>query len=85
MRADVEYLTTKELAERWKLSAWTVRDYARRGLITGVTRAGRQLRFAPDATLANEPSASMTSNEARGDLDVFFDDFARQLALTPRR
>jgi len=85
MRADVEYLTTKELAGRWKLSAWTVRDYARRGLITGVTRAGRQLRFAPDATLASEVSGPQMPNGARSDLDSFFDDYARQLARTPRR
>lgn len=30
MRADVEYLTTRDLAQRWKPSQWTICDYARR-------------------------------------------------------
>lgn len=85
MRADTAYLTTQDLATRWQLSQWTIRDYARRGLITGVTRAGRQLRFAPDAMLADVRPGPQASNAAGENLDSFFDDFARQLAQTRTR
>ena len=85
MRADTEYLTTKDLAERWKLSAWTVRDYARRGLISGVVRAGRQFRFTPEASLTlQEPNAGVPGTSA-GNTDTFFDDFARRLEQVRRR
>lgn len=80
MRADTAYLTTQDLADRWQLSRWTIRDYARRGLITGVTRSGRQLRFSPDAALMDREPGPRTAHGAREHLDSFFDDFALKLA-----
>ena len=86
MRADTTYLTTRDLADRWRLSEWTIRDYARRGLITGVERAGRQFRFALDASLAiGDPSAKQFT-QSKKISDTVFDDFARELAhLNARR
>lgn len=79
MRADTEYLTTRDLADRWRLSAWTIRDYARRGLISGVVRAGRQFRFTPDASLTPTSSCAAKPTASSGHPDSFFDDFTRQL------
>jgi len=80
MRADTEYLTTHDLAQRWKMSTWTVRDYARRGLIAGAERAGRRFRFRATATLAECPAASTERVVAR--TASFFDEFDRRLART---
>jgi len=85
MRADTEYLTTRDLADRWQLSAWTIRDYARRGLISGVVRAGRQFRFRPEASLnLRTPVAAGPASGSDG-LSSFFDDFTRQLVRASRR
>ena len=85
MRADTQYLTTKDLADRWQLSAWTIRDYARRGLISGVARAGRQFRFTPDASLTLQERSADAAAAAPESTDSFFDDFARQLAQIRKR
>lgn len=80
MRADADYLTTGELARRWKLSEWTIRDYARRGLIAGAERAGRRFRFRTTATLRGGRAASSSCRKAG--TASFFDEFDRQLART---
>ena len=85
MRADTEYLTTRDLADRWQLSAWTIRDYARRGLISGVERAGRQFRFTPGASLNLRTPVAGGPASTPDDLGSFFDDFTRQLARAGRR
>ncbi|HVA86432.1 MAG TPA: hypothetical protein VNF73_08975 [Candidatus Saccharimonadales bacterium] len=85
MRADTEYLTTQDLADRWRLSAWTIRDYARRGLISGVVRAGRQFRFTPEASLDLQTPVAAGQASTSDGLSSFFDDFTRQLARTGRR
>lgn len=85
MRADTQYLTTRDLADRWQLSAWTIRDYARRGLISGVVRAGRQFRFTPEASLTLQESSVGAPGTSAGNADTFFADFARRLAQVHRR
>lgn len=49
MRVDEEYVTAEEIARRWRVSTWTIRDWARRGLIVGAEKAGRGWRFRADA------------------------------------
>ena len=51
MRADQRYLTTSELAARWRLSRWTLRQFAKAGRIRGAQRLGRDWRFPEDAVL----------------------------------
>lgn len=80
MRSDTEYLTTRDLAQRWRLSPWTIRDYARRGLIQPVARVGREFRFPSTATLSAPcaPAPQQLAEQPRA--RSAFDDFARALA-----
>jgi hypothetical protein len=80
MRSDTEYLTTSDLAQRWRLSPWTIRDYARRGLIEPVARVGREFRFPNTAKLTapSSPARQQLADEPRARSP--FDDFARALA-----
>jgi hypothetical protein len=85
MRGDTEYLTTGELASRWRLSAWTIRDYARRGLIDGATRVGREFRFATSAALRTPPTVRTPATLPPGATTaarqhMIFDDFDRRLS-----
>lgn len=76
MRADTEYLTTTDLARRWQLSTWTIRDYARRGMIVGATRTRRRYRFSHEATLRAASPARAITNSERADI---FARFTRDL------
>lgn len=66
MRADIVYLSTDQLADNWRLSAWTVRELARKGRIRGAEKPGRDWRFPSDASLdapAPEPSYERHTRE----------------------
>ena len=81
MRSDTEYLTTSDLAQRWRLSPWTIRDYARRGLIQPVARIGREFRFPSTAKLTM-PSTGNTRQQVVDDAGArsAFDAFVRALS-----
>jgi hypothetical protein len=72
MRADTDYLTTADLARHWKLSAWTIREYARRGLIVGASRSRRRYRFSHDATLRSVAPARVIMGDERSDIFAHF-------------
>ena len=55
LQAGVKYLTVVTLAANWELSAWTIRDYAKRGRISGARKPGRDWKFPEDAVLLDEP------------------------------
>lgn len=78
MRADTEYLTTKELTERWKYSAWSISQWAKQGRIEGAEKSGGRWRFLPTARLLDA-----APTEHRAVLDELADAFAaaeRQIA-----
>ena len=56
LQAGVKYLTVVTLAANWELSAWTIRDYAKRGRISGARKPGRDWKFPEDAVLLDEPA-----------------------------
>lgn len=51
MRADIEYLTTEDLAGRWRCSTWSLSQWAKQGRVPGATKLGRGWRFPKDCTL----------------------------------
>jgi hypothetical protein len=55
LRADITYLTTADLAHRWKRSSYTICEYAKQGRIRGAEKDGNGWRFPENAELL--PSA----------------------------
>lgn len=51
LRVDTTYLTTAQLAVRWKKSAYTICEYAKQGRIDGAVRDGNEWRFPEEAIL----------------------------------
>lgn len=78
MRADTEYLTTKELTERWKYSAWSISQWAKEGRIEGAEKHGGQWRFLPTARLLD--AAPSESRAALDELEGAFAAAERQIA-----
>lgn len=58
MRADTQYLTSKELAARWKISVWSVNHLAKHRRILGAVKPGRDWRFPEDAELLPAPAGA---------------------------
>lgn len=77
MRADIQYLTSKELAARWKISVWSVNHLAKHRRIRGAVKPGRDWRFPDDAELLPGPTAP--SPEPASDPDAVLVAFLKRL------
>lgn len=51
LNASLTYLTVADLAARWRLSPYTVREHARCARIRGAVKVGASWRFLPTAEL----------------------------------
>jgi hypothetical protein len=58
MHAAIQYLTSKELAARWKISVWSVNHLAKHRRIRGAVKPGRDWRFPEDAELLPAPTGT---------------------------
>jgi excisionase family DNA binding protein len=64
MQANTEYLTTEELAARWKCSTWSLSQWAKAGRIRGAAKMGNAWRFPATAELVNAQTESELTNSS---------------------
>jgi len=78
MRANTQYVTSKELAARWKISVWSLNHLAKQHRIQGAVKPGRDWRFPEDAELLPGP-ATPVPRAADTDTDAVLAAFLRRL------
>jgi predicted site-specific integrase-resolvase len=63
MKANPQFITRKQLAERWDVSIESLKRYERRGILRPVKIAPRVLRYAFEEIEAREREATLDRKE----------------------